>query len=134
MKNFRFRSSTTCKLLYFKKKFKIKEKNFVYCYFETKIILFHSKQYKEKCLINIILINLRSKTMRSSFAVGKKLKAKFKPFGEIGSNDGTFIKNFDKDKVVGVEPCEFALITKKRNIKFTQIFGILIQQRKLPRK
>ena len=34
---------------------------------------------------------------------------------EIGSNDGVFLKNFPRKKVVGVEPCKnLAEITKKK--------------------
>tara|TARA_Y100000996_G_scaffold410622_1_gene393327 strand:- start:14 stop:1192 length:1179 start_codon:yes stop_codon:yes gene_type:complete len=59
-----------------------------------------------------------SKTMQKSFkSMSKKLKLKYKPnfVIEIGSNDGTFIKNFNRKKVVGVEPCKnLALITKKK--------------------
>ena len=53
--------------------------------------------------------------MRSSFInLAKKIKKRFNPnfVIEIGSNDGSFIKNFRKDQVVGVEPCKnLALIT-----------------------
>ena len=59
-----------------------------------------------------------SKTMRNSFAkLAKKIKKKFKPnfIIEIGSNDGAFIKNFDRKIVVGVEPCKnLAEITRKK--------------------
>ncbi len=59
-----------------------------------------------------------SLTMRESF---KKLsiliKKKFKPslLLEIGSNDGSLIKHFNKNKVLCVEPCKnLAIITKKK--------------------
>ncbi len=59
-----------------------------------------------------------SKTMQKSFReLAKKLKNKYKPkfIIEIGSNDGAFIKNFNRSNVVGVEPCKnLALITKKK--------------------
>jgi SAM-dependent methyltransferase len=62
-----------------------------------------------------------SKTMRNSFAkLAKKIKKKFKPnfIIEIGSNDGAFIKNFDRKIVVGVEPCKnLAEITRKKKYK-----------------
>jgi len=62
-----------------------------------------------------------SNTMRKSFKdFAIKVKKKFKPkfIIEIGSNDGAFIKNFDRKNVVGVEPCKnLAQITKK--IKYT---------------
>ena len=42
-------------------------------------------------------------------------KMKIKKILEIGSNDGCFIKNFDKNKTIGVEPCaNVEAITKKK--------------------
>ena len=46
--------------------------------------------------------------------ISKRLKKEFNPQNilEIGSNDGTFIRNFEVDKSVCVEPCDnFAKIT-----------------------
>ena len=63
----------------------------------------------------------QSLTMRKAFSsVAKKLKARFKPklSMEIGSNDGVFLKNFDKKKIIAVEPCtNLAKITKKLGYK-----------------
>ena len=60
-----------------------------------------------------------SLTMRSAFKkTAKKLKKRFNPkvVLEIGSNDGVFIKNFNKKKVIAVEPCKnLARITKKKH-------------------
>ena len=50
-----------------------------------------------------------SKTMKLSFKnLTNKIKKNFKPkfIIEIASNDGIFLKNFSKDSIVGVEPCE----------------------------
>ena len=62
-----------------------------------------------------------STTMRNEFKkLAKRLKKRFKPklLLEIGSNDGAFIKNFNKKKVIGVEPCKnLAIITKKKGYK-----------------
>ena len=45
-------------------------------------------------------------------------KYKFNQLLEIGSNDGTFIKHFNKNKTVGVEPCSnIEKITKKKKFK-----------------
>ena len=59
-----------------------------------------------------------SKTMIKSFMdLSKLIKRKFNPkkILEIGSNDGTFIKNFSKKKVIGIEPCSnVEKITKKK--------------------
>ena len=59
----------------------------------------------------------QSITMSQSFKkIALKLQKKFKPnFSlEIGSNDGVFIKNFSKKKIIAVEPCSnLARITNK---------------------
>ena len=58
-----------------------------------------------------------SQTMQKAFKlVAKKLQKRFKPrkVMEIGSNDGVFLKNFKKKKVIAVEPCKnLANLTKK---------------------
>ena len=49
-----------------------------------------------------------SKTVNKSFiSLAKKIKKKIKPkkILEIGSNDSSFLKNFNKKKTVGIEPC-----------------------------
>tara|TARA_B100001093_G_C26819323_1_gene1011199 strand:+ start:747 stop:1934 length:1188 start_codon:yes stop_codon:yes gene_type:complete len=62
-----------------------------------------------------------SKTMINSFKnLSKLISKKFKPkkILEIGSNDGSFIKNFSKQKVIGVEPCSnIEKITKRLGYK-----------------
>ena len=62
-----------------------------------------------------------SLTMRDAFKIlSNKIKKTFKPQAilEIGSNDGAFIKNFNKKKVIGVEPCKnLANITKRKGYK-----------------
>ena len=59
-----------------------------------------------------------SQTMQKAFKlVAKKLQKRFKPgkIMEIGSNDGVFLKNFPKKKVIAVEPCKnLAKLTKKK--------------------
>ena len=59
-----------------------------------------------------------SKTMRNSFfKLSLEIKKRFKPkkILEIGSNDGALIKNFKKNKVIGIEPCNnLAKITSKK--------------------
>ena len=63
----------------------------------------------------------QSLTMQQSFAaVAKKLKKRFKPkFSmELGSNDGVFLKNFNKKKIIAVEPCiNLAKITNNLGYK-----------------
>ena len=49
-----------------------------------------------------------SKTMQSSFLkLSNEIKKEINPdkILEIGSNDGSFIKNFNKKKTIGIEPC-----------------------------
>jgi methylation protein EvaC len=49
-----------------------------------------------------------SKTMQNSFLkLSNKIKKEIMPdkILEIGSNDGSFIKNFNKKKTIGIEPC-----------------------------
>ena len=58
-----------------------------------------------------------SLTMRKAFSkIANKLEKKYSPkiVMEIGSNDGVFIKNFSKKKVIAVEPCRnLANLTKQ---------------------
>ena len=61
-----------------------------------------------------------SQTMLKSFAgLAKKIKRKNKnKVLEIGSNDGAFAFNFNKKKIICVEPCNnLAKITKKKGYK-----------------
>jgi len=62
-----------------------------------------------------------SKTMIKSFVeLSKLINKKFNPkkILEIGSNDGSFMKNFSKKKVIGIEPCSnVEKITKKMGFK-----------------
>ena len=58
-----------------------------------------------------------SKTMNLHLKkIAKAIKIKLpKKILEIGSNDGCFIKNFDKKKTIGIEPCSnVEKITKKQ--------------------
>ena len=59
----------------------------------------------------------QSKTMQISFRkIANEIKKRFNPklIVEIGSNDGAFLKNFSKNKIIGIEPCKnIAKVTKK---------------------
>ena len=124
-----------------KKNLKLKEKKF------RLVVGFEKKNYLVSILNTVSKEKMfnkdypykssESKTMRTSFAkLAKKLKSKFKPkFSiEIGSNDGTFIKNFDKDKIVGVEPCKnLALITKRKKYEIYSNFWNIDLAKKITR-
>ena len=62
-----------------------------------------------------------SNTMKNSFKkLSNKIKNRFNTENtlEIGSNDGPFMKNFDKRKIVGIEPCKnLARITRAKGYK-----------------
>ncbi len=75
-----------------------------------------------------------SKTMRKSFKDLKtKIKERFKPnfIIEIGSNDGVFLKNFNKKNIVGVEPCKnLAKLTKNNNYTtYSQYWGMSLARK-----
>ncbi len=59
-----------------------------------------------------------SKTMQKAFKTSAiKLQKRFNPkyIMEIGSNDGVFLKNFNKKRVIAIEPCKnLAEITKNK--------------------
>ena len=64
-----------------------------------------------------------SVTMKKAFRkLSNKIKKRFNPktILEIGSNDGPFLKNFNKKNIIGIEPCKnLAKITK--NMGYTTI-------------
>ena len=79
-----------------------------------------------------------SKTMKNSFfKLSLEIKKKFNPkkILEIGSNDGALITNFDKKKVIGIEPCNnLAKITSKKGfITYNKYWNYKLAQ-KLKRK
>ena len=67
-----------------------------------------------------------SVTMKTSFKrLSKIIKKRFNPnlLLEIGSNDGALLKNFNKKKVIGIEPClNLAKITKKKGFKTYSLY------------
>jgi len=77
----------------------------------------------------------QSKTMNKSFRnIANILKKKFKPKVslEIGSNDGVFIKNFNKKQVIAVEPCKnLSSITKVNGFKTYSEFWTKTLARKI---
>ena len=79
-----------------------------------------------------------SRTMRSAFKViAKKLFKRFKPkkIMEIGSNDGVFLKNFDKNSVVAVEPCKnLARLTKKLFETYDEFWSLKLANKLIKKK
>ena len=79
-----------------------------------------------------------SRTMRSAFkVVAKKLFKRFKPkkIMEIGSNDGVFLKNFDKKSVVAVEPCKnLARLTKKLFETYDEFWNLKLANKLIKKK
>tara|TARA_B100000963_G_C22618821_1_gene668785 strand:+ start:352 stop:1542 length:1191 start_codon:yes stop_codon:yes gene_type:complete len=79
-----------------------------------------------------------SRTMRSAFKmVAKKLFKRFKPkkIMEIGSNDGVFLKNFDKKSVVAVEPCKnLARLTKKLFETYDEFWNLKLAKKLFKKK
>jgi len=63
----------------------------------------------------------QSKTMLASFKkIANEIKNRFNPnlVIEIGSNDGAFLFNFNKKKIIGIEPCKnIAILTKRKKYK-----------------
>jgi len=75
-----------------------------------------------------------SKTMLNSFKnLADIINNKFKPnfIMEIGSNDGSFIKNFNKKKAIGIEPCSnMAKITRNMGYKtYTNFWNIKLAKK-----
>ena len=79
-----------------------------------------------------------SKTMNQSFKrLSKYIKKKFEPrfVMEIGSNDGSFIKNFSKKKSICIEPCKnISLLTKKKGYQTYQNYWSIKLAKKIKNK
>lgn len=93
-------------------------------YFDTKTKLVSiSKKIPSKKMFNnkYPYRSSMSKTMNASFQnLSNKIKKKYNPklLLEIGSNDGVLLKNFKKEKVIGIEPCaNLAKITNRLGYK-----------------
>ena len=79
-----------------------------------------------------------SRTMRSAFKkVAQKLFKRFRPkkIMEIGSNDGAFLKNFDKKSVVAVEPCKnLARLTKNLFETYDEFWNLKLANKLIKKK
>jgi methylation protein EvaC len=114
---------------YYLKKEQIKKKEKKYklivCFDTITKLVSIKKTFSSKMMFNdkYPYRSSMSKTMKKSFKIlSNKIKKEFKPnkILEIGSNDGSFIRNFNKDITIGIEPCaNVEKITKK--MKFNTI-------------
>ena len=79
-----------------------------------------------------------SNTMRSAFKnVAKKLFKRFRPkkIMEIGSNDGVFLRNFNKKSVIAVEPCKnLARLTKKLFKTYDEFWNLKLANKLIKQK
>ena len=79
-----------------------------------------------------------SNTMRSAFKnVAKKLFKGFRPkkIMEIGSNDGVFLRNFNKKSVIAVEPCKnLARLTKKLFKTYDEFWNLKLANKLIKQK
>ena len=79
-----------------------------------------------------------SNTMRSAFKnVAKKLFKRFRPkkIMEIGSNDGVFLRNFNKKSVIAVEPCKnLARLTKKLFKTYDEFWNLKLAKKLIKQK
>ena len=126
---------------YLKKKDLIREKKELFYHLEvgfnpkTKLVsILNTVPSKKMFDDNYPYRSSMSKTMLLSFKkLSKYLRIFFKPncILEIGSNDGSLIKNFSKKKVICVEPCKnVAKITKKLGYKtFTDFWNIKLARK-----
>ena len=114
---------------YYLNKSQIKKKEQKYrlivCFNNQNKLVFIKKTFSSKMMFNnkYPYRSSMSKTMQRSFKeLAKHIKLKINPkkILEIGSNDGSFLKNFNKSMSVGIEPCaNVEKITKKK--KFNTI-------------
>ena len=79
-----------------------------------------------------------SKTMKTSFKnFANEIKKKYKPKNllEIGCNDGTFLKNFNKKKSLGIEPClNIANISRKKKLNVISDYWSINLAKKISKK
>ena len=110
-----------------KEQIKNKEKKYrlVVCFDTATKMVSIKKTFSSKMMFNkkYPYRSSMSRTMQKSFKyLSDNIKRKFKPkkILEIGSNDGSFLKNFSKNMSIGIEPCSnVEKITKK--MKFNTI-------------
>ena len=110
-----------------KSQIKNKERKYrlIVCFNEKNKLVSIKKTFSSKMMFNnkYPYRSSMSQTMQKSFKeLSQQIKKEIKPkkILEIGSNDGSFLKNFNKDISIGIEPCaNVEKITKKQ--KFNTI-------------
>ena len=110
-----------------KSQIKNKERKYrlIVCFNEKNKLVSIKKTFSSKMMFNnkYPYRSSMSQTMQKSFKeLSQQIKKEIKPkkILEIGSNDGSFLKNFKKDISIGIEPCaNVEKITKRQ--KFNTI-------------
>tara|TARA_B110000027_G_scaffold33343_1_gene37013 strand:+ start:147 stop:1334 length:1188 start_codon:yes stop_codon:yes gene_type:complete len=95
-----------------KSQIKNKERKYrlIVCFNEKNKLVSIKKTFSSKMMFNnkYPYRSSMSQTMQKSFKeLSQQIKKEIKPkkILEIGSNDGSFLKNFNKDISIGIEPC-----------------------------
>tara|TARA_B100001063_G_C16718744_1_gene532295 strand:+ start:195 stop:1373 length:1179 start_codon:yes stop_codon:yes gene_type:complete len=123
---------------YYKKK-QIKYRLKIYFNTKTKLVSISKRIPSKKMFTNKYPYrSSMSQTMKNSFKeLSKEIKKKFnsKLILEIGSNDGTLLSHFNKQQVLGVEPCSnLAKITRKKGYITFDHYWDLDLARKIKKK
>jgi len=128
----------------FLKKIELKKKEKKYrlkiCYDKKNYLVTIKKPFSSKKMFDNTYPyrSSMSKLVLNSFSkLSKKIKNKLKPnkILEIGSNDGSFMKNFNKNNIVGIEPCKnVEKITRKKGLKTHSLYWNSITEKFLLKK
>ena len=103
----------------------------------SKLVMINKHMKKEKMFDKSYPYrSSKSKLVNKLFKeLSQKIKKKLKPENilEIGSNDGTFASNFDKQKITCIEPCgDVAIEAKKKGLKvYVKYFDDLLVKKLL---
>ena len=121
-------------------KYKQKRYKLIVCFNKYNNLVSIKKTFPSKSMFNdqYPYRSSMSKTMKNSFKIlSDKIKKKIKPkkILEIGSNDGSFLRNFNKKVSVGIEPCKnVEKITKKQKFNTIPEYWDLKLAKKIQRK
>lgn len=121
-------------------KYKQKKYKLIVCFNKQNNLVSIKKTFPSKAMFNdqYPYRSSMSNTMKNSFKIlSNNIKKKFKPkkILEIGSNDGSFLKNFNKKISVGIEPCKnVEKITKKQKFNTIPEYWDIKLAKKIQRK